>query len=429
MRAFGSDSREATVNLFKRILGFGIAPVLSIILPTVVLPVVARASSADQWAALGIGQASGTIVATIVSFGWSLHGVVAVGSAEQDERRRLWTEFTLGSTLLLVVGSLVATPIVMLTVAHGTALYAIAVLLATGFGGLTPAWYAIGTGRPRAMVTYATLPRIAGTVAGALIVLPTRDVMWYPIGMCVGTVAGMVAFSIRVSPLILDRDVHPFLRMREQLPAASATLLDSLYSGGFIQIAALFLSSGPLVPLNSADRLFRLAKQAVNAFTGALQEWVAHDPAHVRSRQRLSILLHLGVGCAGGLVLAMLGPWMTALLFGRSFAANRTLSLIYAVAILATSCGSPIAKHVLAVQRRDAAVLWSTVVGVVVLAATVWPLTSRLGAPGAAISYALVEIAVTIVRLTVMRKPRHMAPTRHHHRSDRPSTPARLGAR
>jgi O-antigen/teichoic acid export membrane protein len=413
------------MNLVKRVIGFGIAPILSIILPTVVLPVVARASTGDQWAALGIGQASGTIVATIVSFGWTLHGVVAVGSATQAGRRRLWTEFTIGSTLLLVIGCLIAAPIVGHTVAHGTTTYAIAILIATGCGGLTPAWYAIGTGRPRAMVTYATIPRIAGTVLGAIIILPTREVMWYPIGMCAGTVFGMAAFSARVSPLIIDRGVHPFLRMREQLPAASATLFDSLYSGGFIQIAALFLSSGALVPLNSADRLFRLAKQAVNAFTGALQEWVGHDQGRVRSRQRLSIFLHLGVGCVGSVVLATIGPWMTAILFGRSFAANRTLSVIYGVALIATSCGSPIAKHVLAIQHRDASVFWSTVLGVAVLAVTVWPLTSSLGAPGAAIAYCLVEVAVTIARLAVMRRPRRMDRTRQRTRNGSASSPVR----
>lgn len=125
------------MSLFRRLLGFGVAPLLTVTVPSLALPPVTRSLTSVEWVALAVGQAAGTIVSIIVAFGCSLSGVVLIRGPSAEGRRRLWKEFLLGSTLLLLLASVLAGPIVWLTVAEEARLYAFCVLLGAGIGGLS----------------------------------------------------------------------------------------------------------------------------------------------------------------------------------------------------------------------------------------------------------------------------------------------------
>lgn len=254
------------------------------------------------------------------------------------------------------------------------------------------------------MVACLTTPRMLATILGPDGGWCSGWVLWCPVGIVIGTVAGTVLFARQECPLLRNGKVRPLVRMKERLPSAGAILVDSLHSDGLMQVAAALIVTGPtLASLSSEDRICWFVKQRVNTFIGALQEWITHDPKLTRRRQKLSVALHIALGAAGGVMLVSAGPRMTSLMFGGSFDAGPDLPLSYN-SPFAMSAGSAIAKHVLAVGRCGRDVLWITCLGSVVLVRGVVPLARLYGAPGDALCYASMECAVTTCQVAAVTR-------------------------
>jgi O-antigen/teichoic acid export membrane protein len=384
-----------------RLLGFSGLSLLSAVGPFVVLPFIARLVDRPDWAALGIGQSLGAFLGLVVLYGWNLTGPVRVARAGSEERARLYRESLAVRAVVLAV----MLPIGVLAAAAlappGSAALAAVMAGSALLNGLTPAWFCIGAGRPGWIARYDAGPRLAGAVLSVVVVLWTGSVLAYPLTLAAATLLGVWAFTRRHRSAGGERwpspgDVRGSLR--DGRVAATTVALGGVYSLAPVAVAGAVLGVGPLVAFVSAERLYRFGLAAVSTLSNSVQGWVseAHG-SQARRRASAALAAHGVLGVLGLVVLALLGPWASRVLFGDALAAGRAVFVGFGLAFFVISVSTSLVKHVLVPASKTSLALAGTVAGAIVGLPAVLALGSAAGAAGAALAFALAELAVLVV--------------------------------
>lgn len=384
--------------------GLAALPFLSLLVPFLALPVIARVAPSTEWAALGVGESVGAIAALIVGYGWPLVGPARVASADLARAREHFAASTTGRAVLFL---LVAIPGVLLTaVLSPSPAEALGVLgfLSTALLGLSPSWYLIGRSDPRSLALFETLPRIAAGAAAIALVLTTRAAIWYPITMLVVTAVFQLLFVMR------ERAGTALLRwsswrtgaaqLRADWSPAVAVVAGGAYSAGTVALVSAVGSVAVIAVFVSADKLMKASLTAIVAAVNAMQGWVAESGDAVQRRKRghrgLAVLAMIGI--VGALAIWLAGPLATGILFGAPLAIDGFTSLTVGVAFLAIALNSAIGRLLLVPLGAVAWVTWSTVVGAVLGIPGILVGTALFGVHGAASAFALSEIAVVLVQ-------------------------------
>lgn len=365
--------------MLRRLTGFTLLPLLSLVTPFLLLPVVARVAGAAGWSSVVAGQAVGTFGATVTFWGWNVVGPVAVARATDAGARTALYAASLRTRLLLLLPVVPVAALVTTVVAQpGYRLVGASMAVATSLLGLSPAWFGIGVGQPWLLFWYDTLPRVAAAVLAVPLVLLTRAVWTYPVILVVATLLGLVAFQRRHapgadwSPLPLHRPVG---ELREQGGTAGVNLVATAYASTPAPIATSSFPGVVASGLSSADAVYRLGLFSVVAVGNAFQGWtlepgLPHARDRVR-RHRAALAAHTGLGLAGAVFLVGFGPVVTRVLFGDAVAASREVCAGYAVSFLLISTSTPFVRNLLIPAGRTRLVLlWtaaSAVVGVGVM--------------------------------------------------------------
>jgi O-antigen/teichoic acid export membrane protein len=386
-----------------RLLGFSGLSLLSAIGPLALLPLVARVSGQAEWAALGIGQSVGAFLALPVLFGWNLVGPTRAARAAAAERSVLYRQ-SLVVRLLVFAGCLPVGIVAASVLAPaGSETLAATMTVSVMLVGLSPAWFCVGVGRPAWLALYDAGPRLLATLLAIPLVLLTGSVFPYPVGVGLATAAGALAFTWRHRPLTDER--WPSLRQSVRAgatdigPAATVTIAGA-YSAAPVAIAGAVLPVGPLAEFVSAERIYRFALVTVTTLSDSVQGWVSEvHGRHSLRRGTAALAAHAGLGLAGLATIALLGPWLSAVLFGEDLAVGRATFVGFGVAFLAISLNTSLGKHLLVPIGRTGIVLLSTVVGAVIGVASIAVFGHLYGAPGAAAAFAVSEVAVTAVQV------------------------------
>ncbi len=360
--------------MLRRLTGFTLLPLLSLVTPFLLLPVVARVAGAPGWSSVVAGQAVGTFGATVTFWGWNVVGPVAVARATDRSARTALYGASLRTRLLLLVPVLPVAALVTAVVAQpGYRLVGGSMAVATSLLGLSPAWFGIGVGQPWLLFWYDTLPRVVAAVVAVPVVLVTRAVWAYPLILVVATLVGLVAFQRRQasgaewSPLPLHRPVR---ELREQGGTAGVNLVATAYASTPAPIATATFPGVVASGLSSADAVYRLGLFSVVAVGNAFQGWTLEPrlphPSDRARRHRAALAAHAGLGVAGAAFLVGLGPWITGLLFGDAVAASREVCAGYAASFLLISASTPFVRNLLIPAGRTRLVLlWTTASAVV----------------------------------------------------------------
>ncbi|SIS16249.1 hypothetical protein [Microbacterium sp. RURRCA19A] len=380
--------------LLARLLGFGSLPLLASLAPLLLLGVVSRASTLDQWAALNIGQAIGSFATAATMFGWQVVGPPAVALTPSEHGRR--TTYASSWWLRLGVFGVVTPAAVALSVVTspgGTGGLAALMCVAAAMSGLSMTWYAIGVGRARLITGFEVFPRMLSLAVGAGLVAVTREPSWYPAAIVGGIVVALTVFHRRY----FSWSIPPWpgataLRaaVRTSAPGAGVLMLAGVRSAAPVPAATLVGATGSVAFLASADRLYRYSLFSVSALGDALQNWVLERGGRGR-RQRVALVLHGALGVGGALGLAVLGPWTTGVLWGAHVASPPDFFRGYAVAFFFVSVGTPLVRNILVPRARTGWVLLSDAAGLVCGAGAAFPLVAGLGAPGIPWALAVVE--------------------------------------
>ncbi|MFH8250749.1 lipopolysaccharide biosynthesis protein [Microbacterium sp. B2969] len=348
--------------LLTRFLGFGAVPLISAVVPFLVLPVAARVDGPAGWAAIGTGQAIGSFVAMVGSYGWNTNGGARVSEAPSPEHQRAVYAQSLWCRLIAfaVAGSIGA---VLSALLVGGAFAPVAALaaLATGATGLTVTWYSVGTGSARLALWYEAVPFATLTLLSILVMLWTGSVAAYPIAMLLGVFIGLVMLNVHLYrspwPPFSGADVRA--AFRGNLALAAADGIGGSYTTAPVPVAQGLLGTQAAAELTSADKVYRIGLTAIVVLGNSLQKWVLERPfsdGRMR-RHAVALALHALVGAIGFAVLTFLGVPLTEFLLGAAVTPAQEVFPAYGVAYFLISLSTPLIRNVLVPAGRDRVVL------------------------------------------------------------------------
>lgn len=369
---------------------------LSAISPLIALPLITRAAGPDGFAEIAIGQALGTLAATIITFGWAVRGPVEVARSTHPAR------VFRASIVVRGANSLVALPLVALVAALASHAddHALAIVSALAFSlqGLSVSWYAVGVGRPLLSLVFDAAPRIVLNLAGAIAALLTGVALVYPALLLIGTLGAFVAATW-------------LLGLRERFSTRTA-LADAraAYAGGWrTALAAALLTFSETAPLSTLgvasspaaigfaplDRVVKYGYIGVYMITGSFQGWVSSAPGEAglrRMRRAVGIHALLALVLATGF--AVVVPWATPVVLGPGFEISPLTAVLGAVALAAMTMATALGMCVVLPSGRDGAYLLAVCVGALLIVPAVLVGAAILGVAGAAAGVAVVQLAV-----------------------------------
>src|SRR5690606_1698740 len=187
--------------------------------------------------------------------------------------------------------------------------------------GLSSTWYMVGLGRAGLIVVYDLVPRFLATLLAAGLLIAVGSVIWYPALLLVATVAGGAAFILRTvgaRNAIAVRRGELGATLRDHRSAMAIEVAGGAYNSLAVTLVTVGTSVAQAATYVSGDKLYRIGQYSVSALGNALQGWaVEAGPDAFRRRARTSVLAHLALGLLGFAAFALLGPWLSGVLFGE----------------------------------------------------------------------------------------------------------------
>lgn len=387
----------------RRIGAFAGVPLLSAVVPFFLLPFISRIGGADAWASLGVGQSLGSIVAIVAASGWTLVGPAMVSSTPQGpERTRLLAAslVTRGAVALSCVAPLAAITWAVTPGSHKD--LAVWMAIAQSLAALSPAWYCIAVGDALRIAIYDVMPRMVALFAATPFLLLGGPLELYPLALVLSALAGPAAYSWRHN----SRDdfaglLRPTAILRELagLKAAIGTTLSAgAYASTPVLIVGTFANVTSAASYVSADRLYKIGLMAITALGNSLQGWVAEHNADRGRRLAFSLFAHTALGFGGLAVFAVLGPYLSAVIFGDAVAANWMTCIWLGMATLLVSINTSLGSHGLVPRGRVRMVFRSTILGAVIGLPLMAYLTYRFGGSGCAAGLAVGEFVVAVMQ-------------------------------
>ncbi len=233
-------------------------------------------------------------------------------------------------------------------------------------------WFFVGEASPIRFLLIDTVPRIAGTVAGAVVLIATGDVIAFAALQLAGVVASTVIGAWNM--LARHRDWHftlsPVRAVRNLAGQASPVAMSataSVYVNVPIVLIDLFLPSATAV-YALAERIVRLALYSTRPVVQVAQGWVpSPDPVVQAARARRVTAIALGLGAARRTRVRRRGP-----LDRRRCSRAGTLTISFALAVpMAVNLAAILASQLTGFACLTAfgltrALATSTIVGAVV---------------------------------------------------------------
>jgi O-antigen/teichoic acid export membrane protein len=401
--------------MIKRIAAFAGLPLLASLASFILLPIIARVGGAPAWNSLAVGQAVGAIAAIVIGLGWPLTGPAAVASASEEavRRRHYAVSFVTRSLMFLCTVPLMALALVFTS---GTNQFWVAFLMACAqaASGLTPAWYCIATGHAGRIAKYDVVPRMVATLGVIPLLFATGEIYLYPLVLLVLGLAGTLWFNRDHSDrrdfkgLSLPVVLREIWRLRA---GAGITIAAGAYASTPVLVVQFAASAAGLAAFVSAEKLYRIGQLATAALGNSLQGWVSEFGADHSHRRKFSLMALTVLGLAGWLIMALLGPWASALLFGSALAADFWTCFWFGLSFLLVCVTTSTGAHWLVPAKRMRVVFSSTITGAVVGLPAMIILSGLMGGPGGALGLAIGEIAVTAIQLrAVLQLLRDKAP-------------------
>ncbi len=381
-----------------------VVPVISVFTPLLVLPVLARIASVDEFASIALGQSVGMTASLAASYGWTVTGPADVARSPSHERLGLWMDSVRMRTLAFAV-LLVPTAAIAYVVDPSRDALAPVMAVALLLAGFSPAWYGIGQGQPKIVIIYDALPRTIGNVAGVLLALTFDQLYLYPLVLGVCTIVPVLVLHAQYSREFdrsAPRGIRP-VTLRSNLSPTLTELIAGLYSMGSTALVAGSISSSQSIAVFSGgERFTRAGAAGIVVTSSVLTAWVAEAKGVVfRRRVAISLGVHTVLGTAGLLGMGLLGPAASELLLGENLRMSPATGFAFGLFYLGWSVETVTARHVLAARRRTRSLLTSTVIGSAVGCIAIVVGGQQWGTTGAACGLAIGTFTILVVQVPV----------------------------
>lgn len=387
-------------SLRSRLFGFTLIPAVAAVSPLLVLPAVSRSAGPDGWASAIAGESVGTFAAIAVAYGWTTVGPALVSIAPDDVRRgRLYRD----AVIVRVMTSIVALPLLVvvcaLVAAPGHEVLAALMGLQGALIGLSFTWFSVGVGDPRSILFFDALPRLAVAVLSMLAIVAGLPVEIYPVAGVLVTVVGTTLFTLRLlrrypSPWPPRREIPGLFRVGAPVALNDAAL--GAYSAVPTPLVNVLATGSAAAGFASGDKMAKLGQFLPLTLANALQSWSAEVEGDARLRRlRLALAMHGGFGVLGMIVLGLLGPPVSALMFGEPAAAPLGICFALGLAFAMYSLRTSMTRHVLFPAGEQTAVMRATLVATVIGIPLMFAGGIAIGPLGVAIAYGLTETIST----------------------------------
>ena len=201
------------------------------------------------------------------------------------------------------------------------------------------------------MLGYNFVPRSLAALSAAALVLAGFPALTFPVLLLLLTVLPALVFSVRVrrrGPVTLA----PLTRvLRAQGQAALTDFTGGSFAAANVTLVATQVSLAELAQYTSAQRVYQLGIIGLLVLSQSLQGWTVDPTANSDHRARTALKAHVLLGLVGGVLLAIAGPPLSAVLFGEQLAAPEAVTLMLAVSFALLSCSTGAGLHVLIPRR------------------------------------------------------------------------------
>lgn len=388
-------------TVIMRLSGFTFLPLLSLVIPLVLLPVMANVVGSAGWGSALAGQAIGTFASAVVLWGWNVEGPILIAKAvHREERAAVYARSVQMRLLQLVLVSPIALLVAWLVAVPGHAAAAMSMALATTLIGMSPSFYGIGAGQPTLLAWYDTFPRSLAVLVTVPFLMLTQNMWTYPAAQGLTMLVSLVLFHRRYAARhrwLPDLSGETLRQIWAQRRLAGYQLAGQAYAATPTPIANATLPA-QTGPLATTDQLYRYGLFTVAAMGNAFQAWTLEPTApNPRRRHLAAVWAHLGLGVIGLLVLVVAGPPVGSLISSGRAPATTELCLLYGLAFVFISVATPFTRNLLVPAGRDRLVLNATIVSAIV-GVTTMLVAGRLGSPaGIAAGMAASELLVLLI--------------------------------
>jgi hypothetical protein len=361
-RAFGTGG-------MTRLGYFGATVLLNGAISLLTIPIVVSVVGADSWASMATGQSIGASLAALVLFGWGLTGPGTVAMTTPDGRPQLYLD-SLTARAVLLLPSLALQAGVTLAVAPSDKFVAVVSGTAMLLAGASANWYFTGSGRSGLFLTLDTVPRVAGTIAGLLLVVSTGNLLYFALAQLAGSLFAMAASATVIlwrEPL----DYRAALRwpriatsLVQQRHGILATGLNAAFTPAALGVVAL-LAPATLPVFVLANRLTGFIGMALSPLFMLFQGWVPAATGQERVRRlRIAGIVSAAGAVFSGILCAALLPTFGLFLTHGEVVVSVSLSIAFGILAIVQT-GSPFLSAVgLMAVGQVRTIAHSTVVGV-----------------------------------------------------------------
>lgn len=348
---------------------FGATVLLNGAISLISIPIVVSVVGAHSWASMVTGQSIGASLAALVLFGWGLTGPATVAMTSPEGRPQLYLD-SLTARAVLLLPSLVLQAAVTLAVAPSDKLVAVVSGTAMLLAGASANWYFTGAGRSGLFLTLDTVPRVAGTIAGLMLVVATENLLYFALAQLAGSIFAMVVSAI----VILARhplDFRAALRwprivdsLVQQRHGILATGLNAAFTPAALGVVAL-LAPATLPVFVLANRLTGFIGMALSPLFMLFQGWVPAASGVERVRRlRVAGIVSAAGAVFSGVLCATLLPTFGYVLTHGEVVVGLGLSIAFGILAIVQT-GSPFLSAVgLMAVGQVRTIARSTVVGV-----------------------------------------------------------------
>jgi O-antigen/teichoic acid export membrane protein len=391
---------------WRRVTSFAGLPLISLLGSLSLIPAVASASGARGWAAVALGQALGGGASTILQYGWGFIGPTRlVPLSPRDRGRLLWVS-TLSRLIVASVLLPATAAVAALLAPEGHRLLAALTAVAVSMIGMSALWFFVGTGRPGQAARYETIPRLLVLLLATVVVLVTREALWYPVLFLAGQVAAIGWLTHRLGVISLSRETWTaaFGALREQRAAAATDVVVAV-SGAVPTSILAGVAPGSLATFAAGERIQRLAQSGIQPLFNAFQGWVSEGAgAEVPARMRLAVAATAAWGALAGAAFAVGLPLVDQVLFAGQVTVGYGVSISFGISLALYALTSSINFNVLAPAGLTGHLLRSTAAGGVVVVVGISVLPHLFGAAGGAASVAAAQVAALAVQVPAWRR-------------------------
>lgn len=352
----------------RRAGGYGSSIALSTLVNLAVVPIVIAVAGSAAWGGIAVSQSIASFGFVLVAFGWGITGPSAVAGLGEPARGQFFVDSVITRAYLFVL----VAPLVLISVwvlSPGNTMANQFAALALLLPALGSSWFFVGERRPWRLFFMENVPRALGTALGAVLLVLTRDIVWFAVSQSLGSIfsTGIAVWDVmrRHPRYRAVMRLRPALgRLRDQASGMIAAGTAALYVSLPLVLVALLVPQATAV-YALADKLLRFSVAAYSPVIQIAQGYVPdRDPAIHRSKAELALKLSLGLGLVAGGGYMLLAPWGASVLSAGAIVVSWSLAAPLGLALAAIAVSAVVGWACLTSFGAVKKVAVSTVLGV-----------------------------------------------------------------